>query len=96
MQDLAADLAKIRRHVQNLEDENERLRVELARAAGPVGSDPAGVAAASGSRGMDNLVNLYDRGFHICNDYFGRVRNGDCLFCAALMQKGMAVTPSEG
>ncbi|MFZ5650627.1 MAG: initiation control protein YabA [Bacillota bacterium] len=95
MQDLAADLAKIKRYVHLLEDENSRLKEELARVAGPGRENPAGGAGGQEPRGIDNLMNLYDRGFHICNVYFGGIRGGDCLFCAAFMQKGQAVTPSR-
>lgn len=96
MQDLAADLAKIKRYVHLLEDENSRLKEELAtRVAGPGRENPAGGAGGQDPCGIDNLIHLYDRGFHICNVYFGGIRSGDCLFCAAFMQKGQAVTPSR-
>ncbi|KJR99997.1 MAG: hypothetical protein VR68_07505 [Peptococcaceae bacterium BRH_c4a] len=93
MQDLAADLAKIKRQVQMLEAENTRLKDELARVLLP-DLDTAQRLEGSGRepQGMDNLINLYDRGFHICNIYFGGVRGGDCLFCAAFMQKGRTVS----
>jgi regulator of replication initiation timing len=88
IQELAADLARIKRYVHSIEDENARLKDELARLAGqPPVKDLQGTGG-SGSQGVDNLINLYDRGFHICNVYFGGIRSGDCLFCAALLQKG--------
>ncbi|MCL6610402.1 MAG: initiation control protein YabA [Peptococcaceae bacterium] len=87
MQEIAADFARLKRYAQLLEEENSRLKEELARLAGTPEAgvpEPPGLTAASG---MDNLINLYDRGFHICSLYFGGVRHGDCLFCAAFMQR---------
>lgn len=95
IQDLAADLARIKRYVQSLEDENFRLKEELARIAGGAAENGGDKGdEISGSQGMDNLVSLYDRGFHICNIYFGGIRRGDCLFCAAFLQKGKEVASS--
>ena len=95
MQDLAADLAKIKRYAQLLEAENVRLKEELARVSLPAQDNrPQGLEVPEGRepQGIENLINLYDRGFHICNIYFGGLRGGDCLFCAAFMQKGQSVS----
>jgi regulator of replication initiation timing len=88
IQGLAADLAKIKKYVQVVEEENTRLKEELARitlSRPPAAPEGPGEPAA---RGIDCLVDLYDRGFHICNLYFGGIRSGDCLFCASFIQRG--------
>lgn len=92
MQELAADLAKIKKYVQHLEKENVGLKEELARNIQGQSLVSLDCAGRTETRGIDNLLNLYDRGFHICNLYFGGIRSGDCLFCAAFMPRvgGMA------
>lgn len=35
----------------------------------------------------DNLGRLYNEGYHVCPMAFGQVRDGECLFCVAFMEK---------
>jgi len=37
--------------------------------------------------GQQNLANLYNQGFHVCNIYFGQMRDSECLFCAAFLHR---------
>ena len=87
MQEAAADLAKIKKYALLLEEENARLKEELLRVALPQGSSVLDAQRTSDLTGLDNLINLYDRGFHVCNLYFGGIRQGDCLFCASFMKE---------
>jgi len=35
----------------------------------------------------ENLGHLYMSGYHVCPVSFGQVRDGDCLFCIAQMER---------
>ncbi|GAA3614565.1 DNA replication initiation control protein YabA [Secundilactobacillus similis] len=39
------------------------------------------------SKGLQNLVMLYDQGFHICNDFYGERRKDEeeCAFCLSVL-----------
>ena len=38
-------------------------------------------------KSVGNLIKLYEQGFHICNDSFGRIRYEDCLFCLNILER---------
>ena len=59
------------RRIADLEKENELLQQRL-------------LEYEQGS-GFDALSGLYDDGFHICPDQFGKRREEDCLFCLNFM-----------
>jgi len=85
---LLAEMQELKQEIREADEENARLRSELAafyRAEllkGPVNEDEGKSGAA-----FSNLLELYDQSFHICNLYFGRRRNGECLFCMAFLRK---------
>ncbi|GBF34367.1 DNA replication intiation control protein YabA [Desulfocucumis palustris] len=91
IQDISRDLSKIKKYVHTLEDENLKLKGELARQI----LGDAGVEIAAGEvitdettgEGIANLTRLYERGFHICSLNFGSRRGDQCLFCAALLRR---------
>ncbi len=58
---------EIARRIADLEKENELLQQRL-------------LEYEHGS-GFDALSGLYDDGFHICPNEFGKHREADCLFC---------------
>jgi len=86
---LLNELQELKNKARELEEENARLRQELAGACHGKGVTGAGTAEAGKTcAGFLNLLELYDKGFHICNLYFGRRRAEECLFCMAFLKKG--------
>lgn len=77
------EVDRMKQEIKQLEDENARLRREVA---GLYLEDEEG--SARNKPGARNLWDLYDKGFHICNLYFGKGREGECIFCYALINRG--------
>lgn len=84
LRQICDEVDRLKQEVKELEDENARLRQEVAGLYLEDGQ-PGGVQNKPGAK---NLWNLYDKGFHICNLYFGKGREGECIFCYALMNRG--------
>ncbi|AEF92948.1 protein of unknown function DUF972 [Desulfotomaculum nigrificans CO-1-SRB] len=84
LRQICDEVDRLKQDVKQLEEENARLRREVAGmylTDGPEGS-------GQNRPGAKNLWDLYDKGFHICNLYFGKGREGECIFCYALMNRG--------
>ncbi|OPY58658.1 MAG: Initiation-control protein YabA [Pelotomaculum sp. PtaU1.Bin035] len=86
---LLAEMQELKNKARELEEENTRLRQELANAYREKGIIGAGSEETGGmDTGFLNLLGLYNQGFHICNLHFGRRLMEDCLFCMAFFRKG--------
>ncbi len=94
---LVAEVRELKDEMREMEEENSRLRTELAAVyrEGCSGAKSSGEAEVK-YRGFINLLDLYDQDYHICNLYFGRRRVGECLFCMAFLRKEMELdAPGE-
>lgn len=83
--DLYVELGSLKQKIIALIEENQRLTRENERMHRWV-DEKNGVAS-----GAENLLSIYEEGFHICNLKYGSLRTeGECLFCHAFLH-----TPAE-
>lgn len=86
---LAEALAELEENMKNMAEELSKIRVYVER----MEQDNASMEAIIRSKnlrtggGKANLLALHNAGFHVCSAHFGEMRDGDCLFCASLLDK---------
>lgn len=84
---LLSEVQRLRLYVQALEEENIRLKRQ-----GTLPEIEAERVRANAERiqgvAHDNLVRLYEEGFHVCHLHFGQpLESGTCLFCVGFLRK---------
>ena len=82
---LLADLQELKEQIRNLEEENALLRQEMD-VFHPSFTDRLPDDDQQESS-LENLLELYDQGYHICNVRFGEKRKEGCLFCMAFLRR---------
>lgn len=83
-----AEVAAIKKELQDVIEENTALRLENAKLRERLEKEVAANPKSS-KFGIDNLVKVYNDGFHVCNAYYGQrdTSNSVCLECDELLNR---------
>ncbi|MBO8159963.1 initiation control protein YabA [Thermosyntropha sp.] len=80
IRELILEVGELKERVANLE-KNVSPPDEEARRPGPLEK------ILLEGESYEKLGKLYKEGYHVCPAAFGEIRNGECLFCIAFMEK---------
>ena len=72
--ELKKDLDCLKNNIKYLEMKNEQFKIYLKN-------------DIKRNNDKNNLIELHDKGFHVCHESFGEIREKDCLFCLNLKNK---------
>ena len=84
---LLDEILQAGQEAERLEEENRKLKIQLGQVAGVDDRQIIDNGERIQQTAWENMEKLYQEGFHICHLFFGREKNGECLFCQGLLGK---------
>lgn len=80
---LAGNISKLQNAVTSLQEENAELTIENEKLRNMLKKVAPGTAGETLTKSRENLKQLYQQGFHVCNEYFGKrlAPHESCTFC---------------
>ncbi|MGT2929453.1 DNA replication initiation control protein YabA [Streptococcus dentasini] len=84
-----AQVELMKKKLHEIMEENSQLRLENAKLRERLSDMEPEVPVKSSVQGRGNLESIYEDGFHVCNNDYGKRRdnNEDCLFCMELLNR---------
>lgn len=83
--ELYVELGSLKKKIVALLEENQQLTRENEQLHRWMAKQNGRTVPASGS---ENLLTIYEEGFHVCNLRYGSLRTeGECLFCHAFLHR---------
>lgn len=82
MRDLIIEVGELKEKVAYLER-----NLDYAKKEEPISPKLDIQDLAIAGEGYNNLGGIYKRGYHVCPVAYGRIRDGECLFCLAFLEK---------
>ncbi|MFC3931342.1 DNA replication initiation control protein YabA [Streptococcus dentapri] len=84
-----AQVELVKKKMQEIIEENTQLRIENTKLRERLFDVDKKEAPKASSQGLENLESIYEDGFHVCNNDYGKRRddNEDCLFCMELLNR---------
>lgn len=82
-----ADVEALKKQLLSVVEENVALQIENTKLRDRL--DQLANSGQEPNRGLANLVQIYEDGFHICNNFYGQRQEPDeaCMFCLGLLNK---------
>ncbi|MGF7185222.1 regulator of replication initiation timing [Desulfitispora alkaliphila] len=87
IEQLLEEVQTLKMHVYALEEENQTLKAQICSYGPEKKKEVKENVKKIQGEGYDNLVQLYEQGFHICHLHFGQARDEDCLFCMGFLKR---------
>ena len=82
-----AQVELMKKKMQEIMEENSRLRQENAKLRERLTDVDTNAPIKPSSQGRENLETIYEDGFHVCNNDYGKRRTEECLFCLELLNR---------